>query len=80
MRRTNGWLLAIALVIAIAVLATFQYRWLGSLSAAEEERAKGLRDIAAHHFQGDVDREIAGEQFCQRTCFRLLVEIGNEFP
>src|SRR5437773_4366288 len=60
MRRTNGWLLAIALVlvIAIAVLATFQYRWLGSLSAAEEERAKGLRDIAAHHFQGDVDREI----------------------
>src|SRR3954451_11138067 len=59
MRRTNRWFLAIALVLAAAlvVLATLQYRWIGNFSAAEEQRASGLRDIAAHHFQGDVDRE-----------------------
>lgn len=53
-------LVAIAVVLAAALLvvASLQYRWIGDISAAEEQRAVALRDMAAHHFAGDVDRDI----------------------
>jgi signal transduction histidine kinase len=51
--------IAAVLVAALAVVATLQYRWIGDVAAAEEQRARALRDVAAHHFAGDVDREAA---------------------
>jgi len=51
--------IAVVLVAALAVVATLQYRWIGAISAAEEQRARALRDIAANHFAGDVDRDVA---------------------
>jgi hypothetical protein len=51
--------IAAVLVAALAVVATLQYRWIGDVAEAEEQRARALRDVAAHHFAGDVDREAA---------------------
>jgi signal transduction histidine kinase len=51
--------IAAVLVAALAVVATLQYRWIGDVAAAEEQRARALRDVAAQHFAGDVDREAA---------------------
>ena len=51
--------IAVVLVAALGVVATLQYRWIGDLAAGEEERARALRDVAARHFAGDVDREVA---------------------
>jgi len=54
-------LVAIAVVLAAALLvvATLQYQWIDDISASEHQRALALRDMAAHHFAGDVDRDVA---------------------
>jgi signal transduction histidine kinase len=57
----TGWLrvlLAGTLLVALAVLGTLQYRWIGDLSAAEEQRLRGALDSGARHVAEDVDREI----------------------
>jgi len=53
------WLLVLAtlLVVALAVLATLQVRWINDLSAADEERRRGALDFAARRLADDVTRE-----------------------
>src|SRR5215468_88014 len=53
------WLLVVAtlLVVALAVLATLQVRWINDLSAADEERRRGALDFAARRLADDVTRE-----------------------
>ncbi len=53
------WLLLLAtiLVVALAVLATLQVRWINDLSAADEERRRGALDFAARRLADDVTRE-----------------------
>jgi signal transduction histidine kinase len=53
------WLLVLAavLVVALAVLATLQVRWINELSAADEQRRRGALDFAARRLADDVTRE-----------------------
>src|SRR5437870_13263969 len=53
------WLLLLAtiLVVALAVLATLQVRWINDLSAADEERRRGALDFATRRLADDVTRE-----------------------
>jgi signal transduction histidine kinase len=53
------WLLVLAtvLVVALAVLATLQVRWINDLSAADEQRRRGALDFAARRLADDVTRE-----------------------
>lgn len=57
MRRPWLLLLATILVVALAVLATLQVRWINDLSAADEERRRGALDFAARRLADDVTRE-----------------------
>lgn len=50
--------IAVVLAAALAVVASLQYRWIGDVGTAEEQRAIALRDMAAHHFAGDVDQAV----------------------
>jgi signal transduction histidine kinase len=58
-RRSFGFLLPIALLALLLVLAWLQYRWTGALSRAEAERLRsGLRSSLAR-FGGELDFELA---------------------
>ena len=57
MRRPWLLLLATVLVVALAVLATLQVRWINGLSAADEQRRRGALDVAARALADDVTRE-----------------------
>jgi signal transduction histidine kinase len=57
MRRYWLLLLATVLVVALAVLATLQVRWINDLSAADEQRRRGALDFAARKLADDVTRE-----------------------
>ena len=58
--RTTRWLAALLLLLAVAlaVLATLQYRWIGEVSRAEEERMRGSLDAASRRFADDLNREL----------------------
>jgi signal transduction histidine kinase len=57
MRRYWLYLLATVLVVALAVLATLQVRWINDLSAADEQRRRGALDFSARKLADDVTRE-----------------------
>src|SRR5205085_8429581 len=57
MQRPWLFLLAAVLVVALAVLATLQVRWINDLSAADEERRRGALDFAVRRLADDVTRE-----------------------
>jgi signal transduction histidine kinase len=57
MQRPWLFLLAAILVVALAVLATLQVRWINDLSAADEQRQRGELDFAARRLADDVTRE-----------------------
>ena len=58
-RATAAALLPFAILgIALAVLATLQYRWIGEVAEAERQRMRSSIDFAAHHFSDEFDREL----------------------
>jgi len=57
MRRHWLFVAATLLVVALAVLATLQVRWINGLSAADEQRRRGALDFAARRLADDVTRE-----------------------
>src|ERR1043165_9561677 len=57
MRRHWLFVAATLLVVALAVLATLQVRWINDLSAADEQRRRGALDFAARRLADDVTRE-----------------------
>jgi signal transduction histidine kinase len=65
--RSPHWLLAF-LVLALAVLATLQYRWIGEVGEAERQRQRSAMEQAARHFGDELDREL-GRTF---ATFQLL--------
>jgi signal transduction histidine kinase len=65
--RSPIWLLAF-LVLALAVLATLQYRWIGEVGEAERQRQRSAMEQAARHFGDELDREL-GRTF---ATFQLL--------
>src|SRR5258706_2446458 len=46
------------MVAALAVLATMQYRWLGELSEAEQQRMRAALSSGTHEVAQEVDREV----------------------
>ena len=50
---------AAAMLVLIAVLATLQYRWLGRISDAERERLTSTLSARADAYAKDFDRELA---------------------
>jgi signal transduction histidine kinase len=60
MRRTSLWLLLLVATLAatLGVLATLQYRWLGDLSAADEQRMRGALDLATREIGRQIDGEV----------------------
>lgn len=63
----NKWqyqyLLIISLIILLGVLAFFQYKWVGQISEAEQERLQKRLDIDARHFAEDFNRIIQNAYF-----------------
>ena len=59
MRRVS-WQLPVAavLLVLLATLATFQYRWLGEVSRAEGERMRASLRTRASDFSQEFDREL----------------------
>ena len=58
-RRTSWQLLAAAvLLVLLATLATFQYRWLGEVSEAERERMRASLRTRASEFTQEFDGEL----------------------
>lgn len=58
-RSTVGLLLIVTtMVAALAVLATMQYRWLGELSEAEQQRMRAALSSGTHEVAQEVDREV----------------------
>jgi signal transduction histidine kinase len=60
MRRTALWLalLVTMLIGTVAGVAFLQYRWLGDLSAAEQQRLRGEMTFGVRQIAEEVDREI----------------------
>jgi signal transduction histidine kinase len=56
----HRWLLALAAVLAaaLAILGTFQYRWIDEVSVAQERRERGAMELSARRFGDELDREI----------------------
>ncbi len=52
------WWIAALLVASLVLLATFQYRWLGEVSAAERQRLSAVLERGARGFSEDFDREL----------------------
>lgn len=58
-RKPSVSFLLIALLAALlAALAWLQYRWIGEVSSAEQERMRAHARVAAENFSRDFDREI----------------------
>ena len=53
------FVLPVALLALIGLLATLQYRWLGQISEAERDRMRATLGRGASQFAQDFDREIA---------------------
>ncbi len=53
------FIVALALLGLIALLATLQYRWLGQISEADRERTRTVLASGASEFAADFDRELA---------------------
>lgn len=51
-------LLLVLLGAALVFLAVLQYRWIGELSAAEEQRARGALDVASRQFSDELERHL----------------------
>jgi signal transduction histidine kinase len=58
--RRFSWQLPVAavLLVLLATLATFQYRWLGEVSRAESERMRASLRTRASDFSQEFDREL----------------------
>ncbi|HEX8072803.1 MAG TPA: HAMP domain-containing sensor histidine kinase [Pyrinomonadaceae bacterium] len=56
-------LVAAALAVLLALLATLQYRWLGQVSAGERERMQTTLRAATARFTQDFDRELGRVYF-----------------
>jgi signal transduction histidine kinase len=56
----HRWLLVLAAVLAaaLAILGTFQYRWIDEVSIAQERRERGAMELSARRFGDELDREI----------------------
>ena len=50
--------IGITLLVLLAVLATFQYRWIGQVSEFESHRMRASLRVAGSHFADDFDREV----------------------
>jgi signal transduction histidine kinase len=61
MRRSTAGLLLIVttMVAALAVLAVMQYRWLGELSEAEQQRMRAALSFSTHEVGQEVDHEVS---------------------
>src|SRR5512140_3055678 len=46
------------LTVALAVLGTLQYRWIGQMADAERQRMHSGIEFAARHFSDDFDHEL----------------------
>ena len=57
MQRMGLLVVATLLVVALAVLATLQVRWINELSTADEQRRRGALDVAARRLSDEVTRE-----------------------
>src|ERR1700682_2100518 len=58
-RSTVGLLLIVTtMVAALAILAIMQYRWLGELSEAEQQRLRAALSLSTHEMAQEVDHEI----------------------
>ncbi len=52
------WIVGLAMLVPLAVLAALQYRWLGEVSDAERERMLARMQASASLFARDFDREL----------------------
>jgi signal transduction histidine kinase len=61
MRRSTAGLLLIVttMVAALAVLAFMQYRWLGELSEAEQQRMRAALSFSTHEVAQEADHEVS---------------------
>ncbi|MGH9421419.1 MAG: histidine kinase dimerization/phospho-acceptor domain-containing protein, partial [Thermoanaerobaculia bacterium] len=48
----------VVLTIALVVLGTLQYRWIGQMADAERQRMRAGIEFAAHHYSDDFDHEL----------------------
>ena len=55
----SSFILVGLLLILLPVLAVFQYRWIGEVSAAERERLSSSLRIASERFAADFDSELS---------------------
>ncbi|MCU1228193.1 MAG: integral rane sensor signal transduction histidine kinase [Acidobacteria bacterium] len=55
----HRWLLVLAAVLAaaLAILGTFQYRWIDEVSIAQERRERGAMELSSRRFSDELDRE-----------------------
>jgi len=44
--------------VALVVLGTLQYNWIGAMAHAERERMRAGIEFAAHHFSDDFDHDL----------------------
>ncbi len=60
-RITNAWLalLLVFLAALLLFLAALQYRWIGEVSAADEQRMKANIEFASRQFADELDGELA---------------------
>lgn len=58
-RSAAAALIAIAILgVALVVLGTLQYRWIGQMADAERQRMRAGIEFAAHHYSDDFDHEL----------------------
>jgi len=58
-RSAAAALISIAILgVALVVLGTLQYRWIGAMADAERQRMRAGIEFAAHHFSDDFDHEL----------------------
>lgn len=57
----NAWLalLLVLLGATLLLLAALQYRWIGEVSAADEQRMRASIELASRQFAEELDRELA---------------------
>src|SRR5215475_9658400 len=58
-RAKSSFILVGLLLILLPLLAVFQYRWIGEVSAAERERLASSLRIASDRFALDFDSELS---------------------
>ena len=58
-RSAAAALVSIAILgVALVVLGTLQYRWIGAMADAERQRMRAGIEFAAHHFSDEFDHEL----------------------